>query len=214
VAARGFALARSERFFAADGEPWPGFAEEFGHELSLQRRAAGRGLLVELHWRLSDDPLGAALAHDRIAPRAVPFGDGLLAPDGPDTLLVLAVHLLHHERDDVRLIWLLDVGLARDALDDDGWSEAFARAGDAGLGWVLHTALDRAEAAFGGARPRPEPPGRPPRLGPLRVGQRLPGALGIHAGRLAGLGWRGRARYLQRAGQALASSARRSSRSA
>ena len=203
-AARGFAFSGGERFFAGDGEPWPGFAEAFGHELAVSRTAAGRTLLVELHWRMSDDPGGAHLDHRTLAPTAAALpglADGVLAPDAVDQLLLVAVHLMHHARPLV--LWCLDVARARDALDEAGWRLAFVRARERGLSWPLHAALDQAAATLRGPdRPRPEP--RPSRahVSPLRVTRALPEGIGVHAGRLAAMPWRSRATYVRRAAQA------------
>lgn len=201
--ARGFAPARADRFFAADGEPWPGFAETYGHELAMTREAAGRSLLVELQWRMSDDPAGAALDHAALLPAALShpgLPSGVLAPDPQDELLVLAVHLLHHE--EPLVLWLEDVARARDRLDDVGWRLAFERARGRGLAWPLHEALDRVEAVLGDGRMRPEPKPRAQGLGVLRTTGLLPPGVGVHVGRLATLGWRQRATYVRRAAQA------------
>ncbi|HEX8207071.1 MAG TPA: nucleotidyltransferase family protein [Solirubrobacteraceae bacterium] len=211
VATRGFSLARGERYFAADGEPWPGFAETFGHELSLVRVAAARTLLVELQWRMSDDPLGSALDHPALLAHAsgsALLPAGAVAPDALDELLLLAVHLLHHE--EPLVIWCEDIARARDALDDAGWDGAFERARERGLSWPLHEALDRVAAVLGADRERPEAKPRAGAMGALRSTSSLPVGVGVHVGRLATLGWRQRATYVRRAAQASLARARTS----
>ena len=219
-AARGFAPARGERFFAAAGEPWPGFAERFGHELVVSRRAAGHTLTIELHWRVGDDAVGARLDHAALTPGAVPL-DGLpagaVAPGAVDELLVLCVHLMHHVAPTV--LWCLDVARAADALDEREWREAFARARALGMSWVLHAGLDRSASVLGGGgRPRPEPRPRRASLPALLAGRTLPVGVGVHARRLATMPWRSRATYVGRAAQAswlrAAARTRRTNRSA
>ncbi len=200
---RGFAMVRSERFFAADGEPWPGFTEKFGHELALTREASGRQLLVELHWRMSDDSLGSRLDHAELSGSAEPL-PGLpppsLAPAAADELILLAIHLLHHGSPLV--LWCVDVGRARDALHGGEWLSAFERAHELGLSWALHAGLDRAAGVLGSDRRRPEPRPRRGRLGALRVAGLLPGGAGVHIGRMVDMPWRARAEYARRTAQA------------
>jgi Uncharacterised nucleotidyltransferase len=196
----GWVPARTARSYAALGEPLPGFAEDYGHELHVVRRVGAAEVHLEVHWRVGDDPLSSRLDHARLSARARPLpglGDHVLAPAPADELLVLAVHLIGHGRG-ARLIWHVDLALASRALDEAEWEEAFAVADELGLGWALHRALDRAEATTGVARPRPRACPPPPPWGPLRAADALPPRVAEHAGRLASLGWGGRARYVGR----------------
>jgi hypothetical protein len=179
----------------APGEPLPGWAEAYGHELHVRRAVGAHMIDLELHWRVSDDAAAARLDHAALASRAVRLAalPGVLVPGPEDELLLVAIHLLHHRV--ARLMWALDVVLARDALDDAAFAGAFARARELGLSWALHAGLDRAEALLGRPRVRPEPAPRRAPLGALRAAQVLPGRAGEHAGRLAGLSWRERGRY-------------------
>jgi Uncharacterised nucleotidyltransferase len=180
--------------FAAREEFRPGFAEAFGHDVHLVGpREQGR-VDVELHWRIGDDPVAQALDHARLAGRGAELdvgGTRVRVPAAADLLLVLAVHLLSDRAK--RLIWVQDLVLVSEAVSDDDWNPLFA--GD--LGWVLHRALDYAAALLAYDRPRPLPPGPPPRWGPLRAVETLDMRASPHVGRLALLGWRGRARYLR-----------------
>ncbi len=180
----------------ASGEPFAGWAEAYGHELHLRRAIGAHIADLELHWRVSDDAAAAGLAYERLAAGAAPLpglGEGVLAPHPADELLVVALHLLHHRR--VRLMWAVDVALARDGLSAADWERAFATARELELSWALHTALDRSEALLGRGRERPEDRPRRARFGALRATQALPGRLGQHVGRLAGLSWGDRGRY-------------------
>ena len=201
--AGGWAFSAKPGSVGAVGEPFEGWAEAYGHELHVRREVGAHMADLELHWRVSDDAAAARLDHARLATRAVPLpalGADVLAPAPAHELLVVAIHLLHHRR--VRLMWAVDVVRVRDSLSDEEWRFAFAEAGDLGLSWALHAGLDRAERLLGGTRPRPEAAPRRAGFGALRATQALPGKLGEHAGRLAGLGWRERGRYTAAIGTA------------
>jgi len=194
----GWEPARAGRTYAALGEPLPGFAEEYGHELHLVRRCGAVEVDLEVHWRIGEDPLSEALDHARLSARglAIPeLGAYVVAPRPVDELLVLAVHLLSHGGR-TRLIQHVDLALASEALTQPQWEEAFAEANDLGLGWVLHRALDRVAETLGAGRPRPRPCPPPPPWGAMRAANTLPPRLAEHVGRAAPLSWGGRVRYI------------------
>jgi putative nucleotidyltransferase-like protein len=196
----GWAPVRAGRTYAALGEPLPGFAEDYGHHHRLCRRSGPAQVDLEVHWRLSDDPLSESLDHARLSARAVTIpqlGDRVVAPAPVDELLVLAIHVMNHGRA-TRLIWHVDLALASEALPQSDWGEAFTKANHLGLGWVLHRALDRVAETTGVARTRPQPCPPAPPWGPIRAADALPGRLAEHIGRAAPLSWRGRGRYLRR----------------
>jgi hypothetical protein len=196
----GWQPARAGRTYAALGEPLPGFAEDYGHELHLIRSFGPGDVHLEVHWRISDDPLSEALDHARLSARgrAIPeLGDHVVAPAAVDELLVLAVHLLSHGGQ-TRLIQHVDLALASETLPESQWEEAFTEANDLGLGWALHRALDHVAETTGAARTRPQPSPRPPAWGALRAADALPLRVAEHVGRAAPLSWRGRARYVRR----------------
>ena len=196
----GWEPAHAGRTYAALGEPLPGFAEEYGHELHLVRRRGAVEVHLEVHWRIGEDPLSEALDHARLSARgtALPeLGAHVVAPGPVDELLVLAVHLMSHGGR-TRLIHYVDLALASEALSRSQWEDAFTEADDLGLGWVLHRALDRVAETTGAARARPRPSPPPPPWGPIRAADALPVRLAEHIGRAAPLSWRGRARYVGR----------------
>jgi hypothetical protein len=176
----------------------PGFAEAHGHDVHVRRRRGSQVTDLELHWRIGDDPATSVLDHDRLSSSAVSLevaGAGVLAPSIPDQLLCLAVHLLSDRAK--RLVWVNDLALTADAASEPDWQRAFESADEAGLGWVMHRALDYAARHLRHDRPRPLPPGAPPPWGPLRAVEDLDARASTHVGRLAALGWRDRARYLR-----------------
>jgi hypothetical protein len=176
----------------------PGYAARHGHDVHLQRWVAGRWVDIELHWRVGDDPLTAALTHARLGRGAASIdidGAQVAAPAAHAHLLVLAVHLISdRER---RLCWVNDVSLVGGALDDAAWSQAFALADELGLGWPLHRAFDYAHRHLGFDRARPSAAPPAPAWGPLRAVEELDLRASPHLGRLATLGWRDRASFLR-----------------
>jgi hypothetical protein len=176
----------------------PGFAEEHGHDVHLVARAGRTRVDVELHWRVGDDPAALGLDHGRLARTVerLEVGAAVAAVPAPaEQLLVLAVHLLSDRAK--RLAWVNDLALVARSASEDEWNRSFALAGEVGLAWVLHRALDYPGRLLELERPRPLPAGSPPRWGPLRAVEELDLRASTHVGRLALLSWRGRARYLR-----------------
>jgi len=172
----------------------PGFGELHGHDVHVVRGIGRSRIDVELHWRIGDDPAGEALGFERLAQGAERL-DGVAAPAPPEQLLALALHLLGDRAK--RLIWVEDVVRVARVATGEEWSRAFEVAEATGLSWVLHRALDYAAALLGLERERPLPAGPPPPWGPLRAAETLDLRASTHVGRLAALGWGGRARYLR-----------------
>jgi hypothetical protein len=190
----GWRPSRAPRMGIEGGEPWRGFAEEFGHELGLGREIGSKAVAVELHWRLVDDPRADALDGAALARHGREL-DGAIAPAAPELLLALALHMVAHP--DRRLLMVQDVALAARAAGSS-LPRAFELAAELGLGWELALALDAAARHVGLEIDPPVPrPQRPP-LGPLRTALwRGPRPVGVHIGRLAALGGRGRVRYVR-----------------
>jgi hypothetical protein len=198
--AEGWQPARAGRTYAALGEPLPGFAEDYGHEFHLVKSVGPAEIHLEVHWRISDDPLSEALDHARLyaGGRTISeLGARVVAPAAIDELLVLAVHLLS-SAGQTRLIQHVDLALASKTLPEPQWEQAFTEADDLGLGWPLHRALDRVAQTTGSARTRPRSCPPPPPWGAMRAADALPLRLAEHVGRAAPLSWRSRARYVAR----------------
>jgi hypothetical protein len=159
----------------------------------MAREIGTRVVGLELHWRLVDDPRADALDRDALARDGSEL-EGAIVPATPELLLALALHLVAHP--DRRLLMVQDIALAVRAAGDD-IRRTFELAGELGVGWELHLALDAAEEFTGVVAERPAPrPSRPP-LGPLRAALwRGPRPVGAHLGRLAVLGGRERLRYV------------------
>jgi hypothetical protein len=174
----------------------PGFGERYRHDIHLTRRQGKHHLGIELHWRVSDDPLGTQLAHERIESARIRIdGVGLACPSPAEQLLVLAVHFLCDRQR--RLLWIEDLRRAALVADDEQWKVAFERADRRGLSWVLHRALDYATHHLGLERERPAPPGPPPAWGPLGAIEAYQFAVAGDIGLLTSIPWRERPGYLR-----------------
>ena len=174
----------------------PHFGERYGHDVHLLRWAGQRGLDVEVHWRVGDDPICARLDYERLTPAAtlnVAGADvGVLAM--PEQIVCLAVHLLSDRMK--CLIWIQDLALAVRSVPEPDWRRSFELAHELELGWALHRALDYAAHHLGAHRDRPLPAGPAPAWGPLRAVEELDMRASTHLGRLASLPWGERASYL------------------
>ncbi len=175
---------------------WPASLERHGHAVELCRELGAHSLELELHWRISDDPLAAPLDHARLASGSagLPGAPGVLVPDLSKQLLVVALHILHHS--ERRLIWLLDLVAVGRAASEAQWRAAFDLGETLGLAWVLHEALDSCELHLRFDRPRPAARSRAGDWGPLRTAQAIGGPVGYHVGHLATLSWTERLEYL------------------
>jgi hypothetical protein len=204
--AAGWRLSRAPRMGVAGGEPWPGFAESYGHELGLALDVGAKVVGVELHWRLVDDPRADALDRDVLASGGQML-DGAIVPAVPQLLVALALHLVAHP--DRRLIMVQDVALAARAAGSE-LPRAFALADELRVGWELRLALDAAQEHAGLAIEWPGPRPRKPPLGPLRAALwPVPRPVAVHLGRLAALDGRGRLRYIAAGLRSLRPRARR-----
>ncbi|MGI9185297.1 MAG: nucleotidyltransferase family protein [Solirubrobacteraceae bacterium] len=175
---------------------WPASLERHGHAVELCRELGAHSLELELHWRISDDPLAAPLDHARLASGSValPGAPGVLVPGFSEQILVVALHILHHS--ERRLIWLLDLVAVGRAASEAQWRAAFELADGLGLAWVLHEALDLCAGHLRFDRTRPAASAWGRDWGPLRAAQAIGGPVGYHFGHLATLGWTERLEYL------------------
>ncbi len=176
----------------------PGFGEQHGHDVHAVRRIGNSRVDVELHWRIGDDPISSALDWERLrggGHRLALEGCSVAVPGRAEQLLVLALHLLSDRSK--RLIWIDDLARAGSAAPEAEWERAFELAAATGLSWVLHRSLDYAARVLAFDRARPRPAGPPPPWGPLRAVETLDLRASTHVGRLAMLGWGGRALYLR-----------------
>ena len=110
--------------------------------------------VYDVHWRIANPLIFAeSLSYDEIATAAVPLtalGDGARAPGSVHALLLACIHRAAHHGGRGPLIWLFDIHLIAESLDEAGCAvvakEAIARR----IATVTAAAVGEAHAAFGG----------------------------------------------------------------
>jgi hypothetical protein len=107
---------------------------------------------VDLHWRLSAPRRAAALFDiDALIDRAVPLpalGTHARGPSTGDALAIACVHQVAHHRGDERLLWMYDVHLLLEALDDLDADLFVHRAAERGMAQICRHVIDGATARF------------------------------------------------------------------
>lgn len=134
-------------------DPADATAEAFATWVSLAKesvfRRPGDGLIVELHWRLTDTALMLPSLSAASPAQIVNLADGLalrtLAPD--ELFAYLCVHGATHAWS--RLKWLADLGGVLTTLDDAGRARLYRRASDLGAGRCPAVALLLCEVLLG-----------------------------------------------------------------
>jgi hypothetical protein len=105
---------------------------------------------VDLHWRLSAPRRAAALFDtDALLARAVPLpalGPHARGPSLADALAIACVHQVAHHRGDDRLLWMYDVHLLLQALDDLDADLFVHRAAERGMAQICRRVIDGAAA--------------------------------------------------------------------
>ena len=174
----------------------PGFGDRYRHDVHLSRRRGKHLVGIDLHWRVSDDPVGEQLSWEQIAPAQLHIdGVQVACPSPADNLIVLAVHFLSDRQR--RLLWIEDLRRAALAADDEQWNVAFGRADRIGLSWVLNRALDYAAHHLSLDRRRPVGPGPAPAWGPMRALEEYNLWVAWDMGLLTSIPWRERPGYLR-----------------
>jgi hypothetical protein len=114
------------------------------------------GSAIDLHWRLSAPRAAAALFDtDALVERAVPIpalGPHARGPSIGDALAIACVHQVAHHRGDDRLLWMYDVHLLLQALDDLDADLFVHRAAERGMAQICRRVIDGAAARFPSGR--------------------------------------------------------------
>jgi hypothetical protein len=104
------------------------------------------GSAIDLHWRLASPRLAAALFDtDALLARAVPLpalGPYARGPSITDALAIACVHQVAHHRGDDRLLWMYDVHLLLQALDDLDADLFVHRAAERGMALICRCVID------------------------------------------------------------------------
>ena len=133
----------------------------------MMRKPLGGGLSMDLdiHTRLFNRPaLNSLLSHGDILATAVPvsrLGSSARAPSRTHMLAHACLHMLAHHATDRRLVWLYDISLLLDNMENRDASMLLELARESGLSSVLHAvcrdghrtvsgALQRADGGPGG----------------------------------------------------------------
>lgn len=108
----------------------------------------------DVHWRISNVLAFAdVLSYDDLAREAVALphlGACALGPGTAHSLLLACLHRVAHHRDSPHLLWLYDIHLLADALDDCERDRLIAIADARRVRTVCAASLQRAADAFGG----------------------------------------------------------------
>lgn len=109
---------------------------------------------LDVHWRISNVLAFAdILSYDDLARDAVALprlGAHALGPSTAHSLLLACLHRVAHHRDSPHLLWLYDIHLLANALDDRGRERLIAIAESRRVRAVCAASLQRAADAFGG----------------------------------------------------------------
>jgi hypothetical protein len=150
---RAEALERAEEALFATG--WQRELEPDGEKMTSQRHYRSAAVVtdyVDLHWKVAIPHVFAdMLEFGELAARARPvpsLGRGARVPADEDSLLIACLHRVAHHQDGLDLLWLWDIHLLVQRLDDRA-AEAFAeRASRARMGAIAARGLTLARHYF------------------------------------------------------------------
>ena len=109
--------------------------------------------VIDLHWDVSHRPFFAGIfTFDELMRDAVEI-DGLApelrAPDPVRALLLACLHRVTHHENSTRLIWLYDIHLLADGLQDRQWAQVHRLGGEKSICDVCATGMELAAEFFG-----------------------------------------------------------------
>jgi len=127
-------------------------------DLYLRRDALGFTHHLDVHWAITNRPAFAdCLEYPELRSRAAPLTDlhpqalGLAASDA---LLHACLHRIAHHQDDPNLLWLFDIHLLVQAMDESEFDDFVARALQKRLGCVARRGIELAQARFATRLPK------------------------------------------------------------
>lgn len=135
--------------------------------------SAMHSVMLDVHWAISNSAALRCLSFQELyaASEAVPgLGPGSRAPCPAHALVLACLHRLGHVKDAQhnKLIWLYDIQLLQDVLDDRQWCQFLDCVQEKGLGSACRDGLQQATRYFGAG-------GHPGRLDSLRSLATRPG---------------------------------------
>ena len=132
--------------------------EFVSHQIAYEHRDAhGLSHVIDLHWKtVNPQALADALPFELLwADAGHVHHQAVLArvPSHSCSLLLACVHRLGHHQLQERLVWLYDLHLLANALDESGWDRFVSTARDRGISAVCCHGLEAATARLGTAVP-------------------------------------------------------------
>jgi len=123
------------------------------HQCGYHRDDAGGGYLYDVHWRLSNPVVFSnRFEFDELyrRARALPaLGDAVRCPCPVDALLYACLHRLAHHHEGERLVWLYDIHLLLQALEQSEVDEVIALARQKQLAAITAHGIAAAQQALG-----------------------------------------------------------------
>ena len=116
-----FQKLKFEKLFAIEGEL-------LSYQSSYARLLTGKTALnIDLHWRINNRQI-LAKTYDlsELSERATSIeslGHSVLLPSAVDSIIIACLHRLGHHANDERLIWLYDIHLLANSLNEGDWNE-------------------------------------------------------------------------------------------
>jgi hypothetical protein len=170
---------------ALDAEELPGSGDELILRQAVFVTRSGTRELFDVHWSVTNAELFArGFTFDALRSRSVPIP--ALSPSArglrrPDALLLAAIHRIAHHHGSDRLIWLYDLHLLHEAMEDDERRAFWTAAAEQEVVTVCIDSLQRAREWFGGSDADPAA-----FLPPERIARSEASASYLRAGRRRG----------------------------
>lgn len=93
----------------------------------VRKLTKNTNLILDLHWRINNrQTLAKLYTIDEISERGTTtasLNNAVIIPSAVDSILLSCIHRLGHHTGDERLIWLYDIHILANILDEDSWEE-------------------------------------------------------------------------------------------
>lgn len=93
----------------------------------VRKLTKNTNLTLDLHWRVNNrQSLAKTYTMDELSERGTTtasLNHAVIIPSAVDSILLSCIHRLGHHADDERLIWLYDIHLLINSLNEDDWEE-------------------------------------------------------------------------------------------
>jgi hypothetical protein len=127
-----------------------------GDTLAVRQQSfTGGGHVYDVHWDVANSPIVRdALPFAELLGRAIPvprIASNALAPSHVDALLLACIHRVVHHHDIVRLIWLYDIHLLREAMSSEEHARFWRFAAERRIVKICERSIELAEEWFAAA---------------------------------------------------------------